>query len=135
VERLHAIRFLGNDAVHEIKTAKSESVMLALEIVEHALKSIYVFDNEAERVLELPFRDYNDMKNVLRRRLRKLTAGSHTLERWLDNHARRLCERRSELEEMALADVKAGRFPGISDGGTKSGPNNVNPRPAPSCCS
>ncbi len=115
VDRLHGIRFLGNDAAHEIKTAKAETVLLALDIIEHALRSLYIFDDEGS-VLELPFNDYEEVKDVLVRSLKTMAPGTYTLTKWLGDHTRRLCDRRDEFEKATVDAVNAGTFPGITLG-------------------
>jgi len=52
---LHAIRFLGNDAAHEIKEPQESELRVALEIVEHLLNSVFILERKAkslETVLE-----------------------------------------------------------------------------------
>jgi hypothetical protein len=48
---LHQHRFLGNEAVHEMESPPEEEFEIALEILEHLLKSIYILPqrNEALR--------------------------------------------------------------------------------------
>jgi len=43
-ERLHAIRFLGNDAAHEIRSSTESNLITALRIIEHLLLTLYVLD-------------------------------------------------------------------------------------------
>lgn len=45
---LHAIRFLGNDAAHEIKEPKESELRVALEIVEHLLNSVFILEKKAK---------------------------------------------------------------------------------------
>lgn len=45
---LHAIRFLGNDAAHEIKEPKESELRVALEIVEHLLNSVFILERKAK---------------------------------------------------------------------------------------
>ena len=45
--RLHAIRFLGNDAAHEVREPKSSELKVALEIVEHLIKSVFILEQRA----------------------------------------------------------------------------------------
>ncbi|PPD38326.1 MAG: hypothetical protein CTY16_20410 [Methylobacter sp.] len=40
-EILHEHRYLGNDAVHELRQPSKEELRLAIEIIEHAFESIY----------------------------------------------------------------------------------------------
>ncbi|MEX0712559.1 MAG: DUF4145 domain-containing protein, partial [Pirellulales bacterium] len=38
---LHQIRFLGNDAAHELYQPSARNVSMALDIVEHLLEQVY----------------------------------------------------------------------------------------------
>jgi Domain of unknown function (DUF4145) len=64
-KRLHAIRFLGNDAVHEIKEPQSSELRIALEIVEHLLNTVYILERKA-RNLETVIETYPDFLKLLR---------------------------------------------------------------------
>jgi len=46
--RLHAIRFLGNDAAHEVRQPKGYELKVALEIVEHLIKSVFILELKAK---------------------------------------------------------------------------------------
>lgn len=46
--RLHAIRFLGNDAAHEIKEPNESDIRIALEIVEHLLSTVFILEKKAK---------------------------------------------------------------------------------------
>ena len=39
---LHEIRSMGNEAAHESKPHSDEQLSLAMEVVEHLLKSVYI---------------------------------------------------------------------------------------------
>lgn len=45
-ERLHAARFLGNDAAHDIIEPTHKNLVTALHIVEHLLRTVYLLDSE-----------------------------------------------------------------------------------------
>lgn len=51
-ERLHAIRFLGNDAAHEIRNPNPKHLLIAVRIIEHLLVNIYILDDEADGKLD-----------------------------------------------------------------------------------
>lgn len=63
-KRLHAIRFLGNDAAHEIKEPKSLDIRIALEIVEHLLNTVFILEKRAEG-LETVAETYADFLKLL----------------------------------------------------------------------
>lgn len=64
-KRLHAIRFLGNDAVHEIKEPKASDLRIALEIVEHLLNTVYILDRKAKN-LETVAETYDEFLLLLK---------------------------------------------------------------------
>lgn len=45
--RLHAIRFLGNDAAHEVREPKPRELKVALDIVEHLINSVFILERKA----------------------------------------------------------------------------------------
>ncbi|MDR7052224.1 hypothetical protein J2X54_004728 [Duganella sp. 3397] len=49
-KRLHAIRFLGNDAAHDIKEPKEAELRVALEIIEHLINSVFILEKKATRL-------------------------------------------------------------------------------------
>jgi hypothetical protein len=63
--RLHAIRFLGNDAAHEIKEPVAADLRVALEIVEHLLNTVFILERRA-RSLETVVENFGDFLKVLR---------------------------------------------------------------------
>lgn len=64
-KRLHAIRFLGNDAAHEIREPDPVEIRIALEIVEHLLNAVFILENRAKR-LELVAENYDDFLKLVR---------------------------------------------------------------------
>lgn len=74
-ERLHAIRFLGNDAAHEIKKADARNLLIALRIIEHLLVNIYILDGEADKRLETIVRTFEQFTALLEKNLSNCTSG------------------------------------------------------------
>ncbi|MFI8035744.1 hypothetical protein ACH8I4_17980, partial [Acinetobacter sp. ABJ_C3_5] len=46
VDLLHSLRFLGNDAVHELEIPGIQDIKVAFNIIEHLIQSIYIMPNE-----------------------------------------------------------------------------------------
>lgn len=46
-EILHELRFMGNDAVHEIDEPSTEELSMAIDIVEHIIDNIYMIKRKA----------------------------------------------------------------------------------------
>lgn len=49
-EILHELRFLGNEAVHELATPQPEELQLGIEIIEHILENIYDLPAKAKEL-------------------------------------------------------------------------------------
>jgi len=73
--RLHAIRFLGNDAAHEIKEPIESDIRVALEIVEHLLNSVFILENKA-KALDTVAESFDDFLKILSASARKYSAAS-----------------------------------------------------------
>lgn len=73
-KRMHAIRFLGNDAAHEIKEPKEADLRIALEIVEHLLNSLFILEKRA-RKLETVIEDYDEFKKQIEYSVNKIDKG------------------------------------------------------------
>ncbi len=71
--RLHSIRFLGNDSVHEMDVPNEAKLRAAIEIVEHMLKNLYLIDIEASEHLDTIISNYDDFKALFLRKYRNTT--------------------------------------------------------------
>lgn len=49
---LHRIRTLGNDAAHEVKPHTDEQLGLAMDIVEHLLKDVFILPRKVEQAFQ-----------------------------------------------------------------------------------
>jgi len=74
-ERLHAIRFLGNDAAHEIRSSTESNLITALRIIEHLLLTLYVLDGEAGGGLETIIRSPEKFLELLNKKLETFRTG------------------------------------------------------------
>lgn len=63
-KRLHAIRFLGNDAAHEVKQPKESDLRVALEIVEHLLNSVFILEKKSQS-LETIIENFEEFKKLI----------------------------------------------------------------------
>jgi hypothetical protein len=63
-KRLHAIRFLGNDAAHQVKEPKESDLRVALEIVEHILNSVFILERKSKS-LETIIESYEEFLRVI----------------------------------------------------------------------
>jgi len=91
-ERLHTIRFLGNDSVHEIEIPSEEKLYMVLNIVEHLLKNLYILDKDAKNLLDTIIKQYEDFESlVIDCIISKYKLGDvKTLKEILGKHIRRI---------------------------------------------
>lgn len=73
--RLHSIRFMGNDAAHDIKKPSVANLEAALTITEHLLTTVYILDKESAGKLEALIEDYKNFEKLLNRKLLALQPG------------------------------------------------------------
>jgi len=98
-QRLHSIRFLGNDALHEIEVPKKEQIFLLLEIVNHLLANLFINDEIIKGKLETMLSTYDDFMILVRNKSRKESVGAQlTLIQLLGNAKRRFAPK--EFEEF-----------------------------------
>lgn len=98
---LHAIRFLGNDAIHDFYEPKPEQLSIAIKIVE-SLLSKYVLEADAMHNLNLPIDSYSEFKALILNLVRKTKRTDFNLDELLDEgHYRRLI-----LDNALLASYK-----------------------------
>lgn len=116
-ERLHAIRFLGNDAAHEIKKPKLEQITVAVKIVKHLIASVYTLKQEAEGKLETLISEYDEYVSLIEEKLKSKKAGDELpIAAILGRDIRRIGENRADLEKRFSTEVLAGNHPALTLG-------------------
>lgn len=116
-ERLHGIRFMGNDAAHDIKTPKDDSLSVALQIVEHLIASVYILEKRANGSLETAISRYEIFQDMLERKLAGVAAGEEApLAKWFGKDIRRVKESLGALEAELVSRITDGRYTKLSVG-------------------
>lgn len=100
-KRLNAIRFLGNDAAHEIREPNRGEMRIALEIVEHLLKTVFILESRATG-LELVAETYDDFLKLLGKNSSKHNTGKEISLVGLLGRQRRLVGQQLESFEEQL---------------------------------
>ena len=72
--RLHSIRFLGNDALHQIETPKKEHLLILLDIINHLLENLFVHDRRMNNVDSI-IDTYEGFIDLLERKISKKSLG------------------------------------------------------------
>jgi len=116
-ERLHGIRFMGNDAAHEIKKPKKEQLDVALKIVEHLLSSVYILEKEAEGKIDTAITDFSRFESLLAKKIKLLNAGEELpLVAILGQDIRRIKESAALFESELCLKIDSSHIGYISKG-------------------
>lgn len=119
-ERLHAVRFLGNDSIHEMLVPTERALYLVLEIIEHLLKNIYLFDFQTKPILDTFISDYEDFEELLIKELKKYNSGDEfPLAKYLGKDVRRLNGQLSVFESELIGKINNGEFKKLGIGSIK----------------
>ncbi|WP_417786285.1 DUF4145 domain-containing protein [Tenacibaculum sp.] len=68
-KRLHSIRFLGNDALHEIEIPKKQHLSILLEIINHLLTNLFINDQKIQGEMETIIDNYTDFIKLLKNKI------------------------------------------------------------------
>jgi len=116
-ERLHSIRFLGNDAAHDIKKPTDKQIEVALRIIEHLITTVYILDAEAKGKLDTIVTDFDEFKKLLEKQLKSYNAGDeYPLAKFLGKDVRRIQGALSQIESQLISEIVAGNFSKLSVG-------------------
>lgn len=89
--KLHAIRFIGNDAAHDIKAPLRDQVIIALKIIEHLISTKYAMQDEINKFLDLPVNTYDEFKLMVNKKvLKNHLSTTFTLQSLIGKDRRRI---------------------------------------------
>lgn len=75
-KRLHSIRFLGNDALHEIEKPKKHQLVILLEIINHLLTNLFINNKIIKGKMDTIIDDYNEFIQLIQRGINKEMLGN-----------------------------------------------------------
>lgn len=109
--RLHAIRFLGNDAAHEVRQPNSQELKVALEIVEHLIKSVFILEQKA-RGLDVQVESHDAFFKLLEQCAKGLESDKDPLSliAILGRAKRRVSGDIEPFEQRIVQDTEAGKI-------------------------
>ncbi|RKH53983.1 DUF4145 domain-containing protein [Corallococcus sp. AB050B] len=120
-KRLHAIRFLGNDAAHEMKRPSADSIDVVLKVTEHLIENIYTLDEETQNNLETIIEDYDGFKVALLKSIKSIPFDDEKpLSAILGKTIRRLATSLLDLEKQLISEISSGNFKLLQLGKTVS---------------
>ena len=116
-ERLHAIRFLGNDAAHDIKKPSDIQISVALKIINHLIQSVYLLEQEMARKLDTIISDPEDFERLIAKHLKEFAKGDEfPIAKYLGKDIRRLGQGASQLEAHLISAISSGSYTKLTIG-------------------
>lgn len=110
-DRLHSIRFMGNDSVHSVKKPTKEQLLLVLEIIHNMLNNLYILAAKGRDILEGPITTFEDFATLLDVGLKKHQVGHIDILRNLLPPTRRLItEDRGKFETELQEKIRCGKY-------------------------
>lgn len=87
--RLHSIRFLGNDALHEIEKPKKEHLYILLDIINHLLANLFINDKKLKGKMDIIIDKYEDYIKLIQNKIDKNMIGQeYTMKKILGKSIR-----------------------------------------------
>jgi hypothetical protein len=110
-QRLHSIRFLGNDSVHEMNVPDKKKLIMVLNIVEHLLNNLYIIDYQTRNHLETIINKFEEFEELLDSNLVKFEINDEIpLTKILGKSSRRLNGKTSEFENQLKIKIRDGEY-------------------------
>ncbi|EMK8059137.1 DUF4145 domain-containing protein [Escherichia albertii] len=114
--RLHSIRFIGNDAAHEITKPSKTSLDAVLQIIEHLLQSVYIFNNTTSSLPTI-IDEYDDFITFLNNKLRAINPNDELpIKAILGKDTRRVAEKLKEFEPVLIKEIQDGIYDKLTIG-------------------
>ena len=109
--RLHSIRFIGNDSVHEMKVPSEKSLLLVFNIINHLLNNLYLIDFNSKQHLETVIDQYEEFTELIKNQIKKFNKGDEIpLAKILEKKVRRLNGKLNDFEDELIIKINSGEF-------------------------
>ncbi|TDD97533.1 DUF4145 domain-containing protein [Flavobacterium cellulosilyticum] len=107
-KRLHSIRFLGNDALHEIEKPKKEHLFILLDIINHLLTNLFINDKKVKGTIETVIDKYEDFLKLTQNKVNKEMLGNQFSLNQILGKSKRLIKKNNfeEFEKKLIADIQ-----------------------------
>jgi len=119
--RLHSIRFLGNDALHEIEKPKKEHLYILLDIINHLLLNLFINDKKLAGKIETLIDNYFDFLKLVKNKLTEEMIGKEYTLLEILGKSKRLFPKGKiiEFEKQFEEEIKNKKHSFLSKGKSK----------------
>ncbi|MGD9994255.1 MAG: DUF4145 domain-containing protein [Salinivirgaceae bacterium] len=115
--RLHSIRFIGNDSVHEMTVPNEKSLRLVLNIIENLLSSLYLIDSDSDGLIEKVIVHFQEFERLLNKSIKKYASGDELpLAKILNKDLRRLNGKIADYERELIDKINNNSFTNLGIG-------------------
>lgn len=126
-ERLHSVRFLGNDSVHEMSVPEKSKLLIVLNIIVHLLNNLYIIDYEIKNKLETVIAFYPEFELLLNVSLKNINQKEEVpIAKILGKSIRRLNGKIQDFENELIAKIKSGEYSKLEIGKIDKYGSNTN---------
>lgn len=116
-ERLHGIRFMGNDAAHKIKRPNTIQLSAALKIVEHMLLSIYILEEQIQGNIDTLITEFIQFEKILNKKIEHFNSGDEMpIIGIFGRDIRRIKTSLPDLEAELIKQIDTGTITNIKKG-------------------
>lgn len=114
-DHLHAIRFMGNNSIHEAKEYDIKELIIVAKILNIILTSLYIIHEEFLKLKEKPVTSYDEFLKVLDDKLDGFKTGEiGNLDHFLKGIRRIIKEDRKEFESNLINEISIGKYTRLS---------------------
>ncbi|KIA85658.1 DUF4145 domain-containing protein [Flavobacterium sp. AED] len=109
-QRLHSVRFLGNDALHEMEKPKKEHLYILLDIVNHLLTNLLINDKMIKGKIDMMIETYDEFIKLVQNKVNKEMLGKElSLTQILDKSKRLIIKKNfPEFEQKIIDEIGNG---------------------------
>jgi hypothetical protein len=111
-KRLHSIRFLGNDALHEIVKPEKEHLYLLLDIINHLLANLFINDKKLKGKMDTIIDRYEDYIKLIKNKIELSMIGKeYTIKEILGKSIRLIPSKKyNQLEDEFKKSIGLGKI-------------------------
>ncbi len=110
-DHLHAIRFMGNASIHDVKAYDIKELIIVAKIINTILTSLYIIHEEFQKLKDKPVTSFEEFKRLLNKKLDSFQPGeTGNLDLFLKGIHNIIKEDRREFEQKLIEEIKSGVY-------------------------